>query len=171
MRNLLTILLLVFPLSVLAMDKNCLLSKYEGYAKAQINWQKDLTELIKLNHTELEEVADLYLNDQLLLIQKNMMAVTILLNLSPEKLESTKPVNQWLKLEKSDDHELAKKSVSYNQILQKNKASKNRAPHTDGDKLRKIMRTEIVSSKGFTVLYSKFTDKVNAINNIVCPGI
>lgn len=171
MRNLLTVLLLVFPLSALAIDEKCLLSKYEKYAAAQINWQKDLTELITLNNTALKEVANLYLNDQLLLIQKSVMAVTMLLDLSPEKLESAKAVNQWLKLEESDDNELAKQSAAYNQVLEKYKANKNRAPHKNGDKLREIMRTEIVPSKDFKVLYSNFSDKVRVINNTVCSAI
>jgi len=171
MRNLLTVLLLVFPLSVLAMDEKCLLSKYEKYAAAQTNWQKDLTELITLNNTELKEVADLYLNDQLLLIQKSVMAVTMLLALSPEKVESAKPINRWLRLEESDDNELAKHSAAYHQLLKKYKANKNREPHKNGDKLRAIMRTEIVPSKDFKVLYAKFSDKVRAINNTVCSAI
>ena len=171
MRNLLTIVLLVFPLSVLAMDESCLLSKYERYAAAQKSWQKDLTELIILNNTELKEVADLYLNDQLLLIQKSVMAVAMLLDLSPEKLKSDQKVNRWLQLEGSDDNELAKQSVAYNQVLEKSKANKNRKPHKNGDKLREIVRTKIVPSKDFKVLYSNFSDKVRAINNTVCSAI
>lgn len=171
MRNLLIVLLLVFPLSVLAIDEKCLLSKYEKYIDAKVKWQKDLTYLITLHNTELKEVANLYLNDQLLLIQKSKMAVTILLNLSPDKLESSKPVSRWLKLDESVENEIANKSAEYNQILEKYNASKSRDPHKNGDKLREIMRSEIVPSKGFKVLYSNFSDKVRVINSTVCSAI
>jgi hypothetical protein len=164
-------LLLVFPLSVLAIDKKCLLSKYEEYASVQETWQKDVTELITLNNTELKEVADLYLNDQLLLIRKGVMAVTMLLDLSPEKLNSGQTVNRWLQLEASDDNELAKQSAAYNQLLEDYSANQNREPHKNGDKLREIMRTQIVPSKDFKLLYSNFSDKVRAINNTVCSAI
>lgn len=168
MRNLITILCLVFPLSVLAMEENCLLSKYKRYAAVQKIWQKDLTKLIILNNTELKEVADLYLNDQLLLIQKSEMAVSMLLDLSTKKLKLDKTVNRWLQLEGFDDHELAKQSAAYKQIIEKIKANKKRKPHKNGAKLREIMRTKIVPSNDFKVLYSNYSDKVRAINNTKC---
>lgn len=171
MRYLITVLLLIFSLSVLATDKNCLLLKYEKYTVEQELWQKKLMGIVTTNNPELKEVASLYLNDQLLLIKKRSIAVTLLLDKSPEKLKSDQTVNRWLQLEASDDIELAKQSPVYSQLLEDYRVNQNREPHKNGDKLREIMRTEIVPSKDFKMLYSNFSDKVLAINNTVCSVI
>lgn len=168
MYHLSSILLLIFPLSVLAIDKGCLLSKYEKYAEAQKKWQKGLTELTIDNAPELKEVANLYLGDQLLLIQKRFIAVTLLLDDSPEKLKTDQKVKFWLQLEASDENKLVEDNNAYNQIFTKNKINASRKPHKHNNKLRELIRTQIVPSKDFKALYSNFTAQIKAINNIMC---
>lgn len=170
MRFLITVLLLIFPLSVLATDNSCLLSKYEKYAVEQEIWQKNLTGLITTNNPELKEVAELYLHDQLVLIKKRLLAVTLLLDTSPEKLKTDLKVSRWVQLNIADENELAKNNKAYNQMFKKSKANKNRKAHKYGDKLRGVMRTQIASSKDFKVLYSSFSEKIKGINKIVCSA-
>ena len=167
----LSVLLLIFPLSVLAIDESCLLSKYEKYVLVQQNWQKDLTELATSNNPELKEVADLYLNNQLILIEKSLIAVTLLLDQSPEKLKTDQKVNRWVQLDTFEENELAKKNIAYDRISKASKVNRNREPHIYGDNLRDVMRTQVMPSKSYKLLYSSFSGQIDVINSIKCSAI
>ena len=128
MRTLFLSLLLTFSTSPLADDQSCLLLKYQRYAEAQTSWQTSLTKLIKNTDPKLSDVAELYLNDQLILIQKNLIAVTLLLAESSDKLKIDKKVSRWLSLDNSDNITLASQNNEFKYILNKHKANKNRKP-------------------------------------------
>ncbi|WP_133470078.1 hypothetical protein [Paraglaciecola marina] len=154
--------------SAVAFDKACLLTKYENYVAAQDNWQKGLTDMIVTNHADLRDVAELYLNDQLVLTQKRLMAVTSLLNETPEKLQTHLKVASWLQLDAADETELASNNPLYDELLQQHLVNRHREPHVDGNRLRDVMRTQVTLSNEFKHLYVGFLEQVNDINNIVC---
>ena len=160
-----------FTFSFSALGDDCLLSKYREYAFSQKDWQNNLTNLIIKNHSEIKGIANLYRNDQILLIDKNLLAVTLLLEKSPNTLNTTEAVNRWLELDRTKENNLAKQSSTYSKLLNNKNAIKNRNPHPDGDKLRGVMRNNIMASQEYNKLLSNFRSKVKEVNNINCTAI
>lgn len=154
-----------------AFGNDCLLSKYQEYAISQKDWQNNLTNLIIRNNSEIKDIANLYRDDQILLIDKNLLGVTLLLDKSPNMLNESKAVSRWLDLDNTKEDKLAKQSSTYRKLLNKKNAIKIRNPHPDGDKLRRVMRNNIITSQEYNNLLSDFRSKVKEINNIKCTAI
>lgn len=169
MKNLYLVLLcsLVFSTSI-AEPSNCFLEKYHAYSDSKKQWQQDITNLIERNHVELAEVARLYRNDQLVFIEQNLLAVELLLATKPEKINTQKPLNLWLALDADDEGFLASRNEKFRALLTVKNKNKKRAPHPDGDKLRSVMRTEIMQSIEFQNLLSEFNKKTKEIDNRIC---
>lgn len=150
---------------------NCLFSKYQSYAKAQEKWQHGSTALVKELKPQFAEVSELYMLDQLVLIEQRLIAVELLLANVPEKLETELKLNQWLDLSEEDHQMLAQHSKRYSLLLSKTKDAKIREPHPDGGALRIAMRNEIMMSSKFQVLLSSFNEEVKSIEKKVCDKV
>jgi len=166
MRFILTLLFLFCSNS--AFGNTCLLSKYKKYTSAQSEWQNDLSSLLVKKEPKLETVINLYRDDQLAYIFRKLLAVQLLLETSPEKVRASKKVNQWLQMNKSEHEILANKNPAYNKLHNNVLSNRLRETHPDGDKVRELMRVEIMQTEDFKKLLSEFTNKVDKINDIEC---
>ena len=149
---------------------NCMLEKYKIYTKAKEQWQIESTEIIKRHSPSLSEVAELYMRDQLVLIEKNYIAVKFLLSSEPSMVSSKKKLNQWLSLSRDEEQALAKKSEQFGGLHNIEHASQKRAPHPGGDKLRLIMRAKIMTLPEFQRLLTNFNSKIKEANNRKCDA-
>lgn len=147
---------------------DCLLSKYREYANAQKRWQIESTDLIKQYYPGLSEIADIYMQDQVLHIEKNLLAVVILLKTNQDKLNSDANLNQWLNLTKEDEQKLARESTKYNELLIISSDAMKRPPHADVDNLRSAMREEIMKLPEYQQLLSAFSKHINKLDARVC---
>ena len=167
-------LFLILPISLfasvsIAAEVNgCHLAKYAEYGKTQQQWQQDSTNLIQRHKPELGEVANIYMHDQLVLIEKNVLAVELLLSSTPEKLKTHEKMNRWLGLDREDEKALARQSKRFDELLIRASAARERAPHPDGDKLRSSMRTEIMLMPEFQDLLANFNKKVQEVGSTTC---
>tara|TARA_B100000809_G_scaffold259946_1_gene305941 strand:+ start:1243 stop:1752 length:510 start_codon:yes stop_codon:yes gene_type:complete len=154
-----------------AFGNTCLLAKYEQYVSAKIKWQNDLTTLITSKDPKVQDVANLSRDDQLAYIFKNSLAVKLLLKDSPRKVKVNEKVNMWLQLDNYDQENLANKNTTYKQLYNNVLANKHREKHPDGDRIRKLMKTQIMPTNEFKTLLSNFKSSVSKINSIVCAAI
>jgi len=166
----------IFPLLILfcsnaSFGNTCLLEKYEQYSSASIKWQNDLTILITSKAPNMQDVANLYRDDQLAYIVKDSLAVKLLLKDSPSKVNTNEKVNMWLQLDNYVQENLANKYATYNKLYSNVLANKHREKHPDGDRIRKIMKTQIIPTNEFKMLLANFMNSIDKINSIVCPAI
>lgn len=147
---------------------NCLLEKYKNYTQAQEEWQRNITALIVKHDPSFEGVATLYMQDQLVKIEKNLRAVEILLLSNSGKIDGQRKLNQWLDLKAQDEQAFAKKDGKYAELLLRANKSKQRAPHPDGDRLRAAMRTKIAPLPQFRNLFSTFTGEIKGLESRPC---
>ena len=149
---------------------DCLLQKYLEYSKSKEEWQIKSTEIIKSHSPALSDVVDIYMRDQLTLIEINYIADKLLLSSNPALVKINGKLNNWLQLGHNDGQVLSAKSKKYDELLSQAKQNRKRESHPDGSELRNVMRSEIVNLPEFKRLLSEFTEKVNKLNNRVCSA-
>jgi len=95
---------LLVPMTTTAADSSaeCLTNKYNQYAKAQEAWQRDFTKLIVEIAPRYEEVANIYMTDQLRAIERAKLAVAFFAREEPGKLRTQMSLNNWLNLDEAD---------------------------------------------------------------------
>ncbi|TYK64145.1 hypothetical protein [Colwellia echini] len=166
----------IFPLLILfcsnaSFGNTCLLEKYELFSSAQIKWQNDLTTLITSKTPKMQDVANLYRDEQLAYIAKDSLALKLLLKDSPSKVNTNEKVNMWFQLDNYVQENQANKYTTYNKLYSNVLANKHREDHPDGDRLRELMKTQIMPTNEFKILLANFMNSVDKINSIVCPAI
>jgi hypothetical protein len=153
--------LLVCALLTLAMtvaaglSPECLTNKYSRYAEAQETWQRDVTKLVVEVAPRYEEVAQIYLTDQLRAIEQAKLAVEFLARQEPDKLRTQMSLNNWLSLEGTDRQQIAASDERYAELLEPRAAARKRPPHPDGDGFREVMRSEVMTSDTYKRHYRK----------------
>jgi len=147
---------------------NCLVEKYSLYTKAKEKWQIESTDLIVRHSPHLKDVAELYKNEQLIRIKKNQLAVDILIGSNSEFIDVNKNLRKWLSLSSEAELSLANKSLRYKELLKSVKSSGTRAPHPDGDKLRRVVRSKIMGLPKFQLLLKNFNIEVEKVNHLQC---
>lgn len=157
---------IAYTTQVLAND--CLYQKFETYANLQVEWQKDFTELIVSKFPELSDVAERNKKQQLALIRQRFVAFSIYLKTSPEKIQRQKAINQWVDLSPEVKEDLSLKYPEFKNALEKVNSFKAMPSHKDGEKLREILRTEIVPSHEFTGRLETFNSNVETLNDGSC---
>ena len=147
---------------------DCVTRKYASYAEAQIKFQKKLTELIITVAPEYSEVANLYLKDQLDVIERQMIAVKHLSRKRPDQLRVSRPLRSWLDLTQEDEAGIALANSRYKELLQLSSEAKKRPPHPDGDALRSLVREKVSPSPEYRELFSEFVRAVQALEDEEC---
>ncbi len=162
-------LLITFLASPSAVEwADCVTKKYASYAETQIKFQKELTELIITVAPGYSEVANLYLQDQLNLIERQMIAVKHLARNSPDQLRVSRPLRSWLDLTQEDAARIALENVRYRELLQLSSEAKKRPPHPDGDALRSLVREKVSPSHESKELFSEFFRAVQVLEAQGC---
>jgi len=149
-------------------DAACLSDKYGQYAAVQEQWQHDLTNLVLSAYPEYAEVANLFMTDQLRMIEMSRIELEFLALYEPEKLNCDAPLNQWLALNASSKEEIAKADNQFADLLQLAKQARERPPHPDGDALRKVMREKLINIPQFKALIEEFNASVARVESIAC---
>lgn len=150
------------------LDTACVIDKYSQYAATQEKWQRDQTKLVLSSHPQFIDVAHLYLEDQLIMIELRRITVEYIARYAPEKLNPDASINQWISQGKFSEEEIAKSNKLYSDLLQLAKQVRNRPPHPDGDALRNIMREKVVNMPEYKALAKGFNASVARIEKIVC---
>jgi hypothetical protein len=146
----------------------CLTNKYSRYAKAQETWQRNVTELIVELVPRYEEAAQMYLTDQLRAIEQAKLAVEFLARQEPDKLRTQMSLNNWLSLEGTDRRRIAASDERYAELLELHTAARKRPPHPDGDALREVIRSEVMTSGQYKELLEAYSRSVQAAEDIQC---
>ncbi len=163
--------MLLFVQETCASDSgDCILEKYKEYSIARVQWQLDSTSIIKKHKPSLAEVADIYMHDQLLHIERSLLEVKLLLSTAPDKINTNNRINQWIDIDSQKKKELMEISGRYREILILEQKARNRTSHPDGDELRSIMRTKIMHLPEFHKLISNLNEKVDEIESRVCAA-
>jgi len=147
---------------------DCVTSKYSRYAEAQATWQRGLTRLIVEVAPRYEEVAHLYLANQLQAIEEAKLAVEFLAREEPARLRANLPLNNWLDLTEDDQRRIAESNDRYAELLELRAGSRNRPPHPDGDGLREVMRSKVMTSAPYQELLAAYSRSVDAADAIQC---
>jgi hypothetical protein len=169
MRNLLLAFIFLFPYMAHADINSCLASKYENYSQAKSDYQERLTTLIIAKHPELTSVSQAYRHDQLIRIEKNLIAFKFLQkNPAVASLNTNKKINRWLSITHDEAQEIASKNSRYAQILKMIKATKQQPRHPMGDDLRKVVRSEIMLLPKFLMITSELSRNTKGLNEIQC---
>ena len=167
---LLPVCMLLIPVMTAAagLSPDCLTSKYGKYAQAQETWQRGLTRLIVEVAPRYKEVAHLYLADQLQAIEEAKLAVEFLTREEPARLRTDLSLNNWLDLTEDDQRRIAERNDRYAELLELRAASRNRPPHPDGDGLREVMRSKVMTSAPYQELLAAYTQSFDAAEAIQC---
>ncbi|WP_075172910.1 hypothetical protein [Neptunomonas phycophila] len=152
-----------------ALGNECLHQKYKKYVDLQTQWQHDYSNLMVANHPELKEVTYRYRDTQLALIEQRFIAFTIYVADAPEKIQTEKPLNQWLVLNPSIKNELSLQYPKFKIIDDKVELYNSLGDHKDGDNAREVFRSEIAPSQEFSRLLSRFNSNVSVLNDTSCP--
>lgn len=168
MRILISMILAVLSFSVLSNESSCLLHKYEQYVRLQTDWQNDLSDLILKQYPQYQEVVQLYLDDQLILIEKRKLIVGWLLASRSNVIKTYQSVNRWSHLSDADKKHLADESDEYRRLLVRSITNKNRRPHKDNHALRQLLTKDIFPSRAYQVMYAEFSNATRKVNNRVC---
>jgi hypothetical protein len=161
-------ILLATSTSIAGDDSNCMLRKYRMYSQANVSMENELTQLIVQVAPRYSDVVNLYMNDQLRMVEESLLAVEYLATQEPTKLRKDKPLNYWLNLNEQDRQQIASQSKRYAELLRLREVARNRPPHPDGDGLRNLMRTEIVKRPEYVKLMEEFSRAVNEAESIKC---
>jgi hypothetical protein len=151
-----------------ASSTDCLTSKYHAYAQAQETWQRKLTQLIVQVAPRYQEVAQTFLTDQLQAIERAELAVDVLARENPDRLRTDMSVSNWLDLTEDDRRHLAQSSKRYAELLGLREISRNRPPHPDGDALRELMRSTVMSLPEYKELLAEYSRAVDAADRLQC---
>ncbi len=148
--------------------KDCSLSKYQQYAKTQGQWHQDLTAYIARTQPDYTEVAKLMRDDQLHAIERKRLAVEYFLAHQPEKVQTERPLNQWLDLSSQDHERIAQANARYAALRRFLQGAKQRPPHPLGDELRHLMRHNLMKRQDFTSMFRSFLQKLHDIEALSC---
>lgn len=167
MRSLL-VFLIFFPLLARADLSTCLVKKYESYSKAKSDYQEKLTDLIVSKYPEFESVANTYMNDQLIRIEKNLISFKYIQKNNPSQLNTTEKINRWVRTTNAQEQEIAENNQWYGEILLKIERSRNRPSLENGDNLRKAMREDIMLLPAFSKITEELLHVTNMLNEEQC---
>ena len=160
------ILSFVFSFPVSASD--CLNNKHQAYAQAQKDWQQQLTQLIVKESPANQDEAQLLRDEQLVAINKNALAVQLLLAKQAYRVKIDKPVNRWLDLSAIDRANLAKASQDYQQLVVKQDELNKDKANFDFTELRAAMKDKVMPSASYRTLHRNFRAELKKINQIQC---
>lgn len=146
----------------------CLTNKYNRYAQAQETWQRALTQLVVEVAPRYEEVSQVYLADQLRAVEQAKLTVQFLAYQDPGRLRVHLPLNNWFSLEEADRQRIAAESKRYAQLLELRTVSRNGPPHPDGDGLREVMRSKIMTLSRYKAILEEFSQSVQAAEEFQC---
>jgi hypothetical protein len=151
--------------------QNCLLDKYTDYASAGKSFQIDFTKIIQNNDMSLFDVSERYKNEQIYMIDKRHIAINSLI-LSDYKLLSTDlDLNNWLSLSEEQELYLYKNNQDYREKSDIYNKLKEKPPHKDGEKLRKLIVNKLVKRKDFKNILTNFNKKIKQLNSIKCNHV
>ena len=168
MRNSILVFILLFPHMAGADINSCLATKYKSYSEVKSDYQKNLTKLIISKHPEFSSIANTYMSDQLIRIEKNLIAFTYLQKNSPHLLTTNKKINQWVGITNDEQKKIAANDHRYAEILKEIEVSKHRPPNSMGDDLRKVMRSEIIQLPEFSNITSELSSTTKRLNESPC---
>lgn len=157
---------LTFSLPVSAND--CLINKYQAYTQAQKKWQQQLTQLIVKQSPANQDEAYLLRDEQLVAINKNALAVQLLLVKQADRVKVDKPVNRWLDLTHSERASLAKANQDYQKLTLRQAELNKAKAGFDFTKLRAALKDKVMSSTSYRTLYGNFRAEVDKVNQIQC---
>lgn len=162
---------LLVPMTTTAADSSaeCLTNKYNQYAKAQEAWQRDFTKLIVEIAPRYEEVANIYMTDQLRAIERAKLAVAFFAREEPGKLRTQMSLNNWLNLDEADHRRIASGDERYGKLLELDAAARKRPRHPDGDGLRKVLWSDVMNSEKYQERLKALLQSVQAAEEIQCP--
>lgn len=160
--------LLGFMPAAAGASPECLINKYEQFAKAQETWQRELARLIVEVAPGYDDVAQVYLRDQLRRIEQAKIAVAVLAYQEPDKLRTQMSLNNWLNLTEADRQRIATTNERYAELIRLGKESRDRPPHPDGDGLREVMRSNIMASSKYQTLQEAFLRSAKAAEEHQC---
>lgn len=167
MRSLILTTLLFSHITNAGMD-SCLTTKYEDYSQAKNNYQVTLTKFIVSKYPKFESIAQMYMNDQLIRIEKNLISFKYLRKNAPDALQIGEKINRWVSITPDQENEIASTDHRYAAILEAMNASKQRPQNKLGDDLRKVMRNEIMPSPEFVKITSEFSSIMKELNETPC---
>ncbi len=168
MHKSISIFILMFSHIANADMNACLSEKYEDYTQARKAYQIELANYIIAKYPEYEPTSKMYMNDQLLRIDKRLLSFRYLLKNDPETLLTDKTISQWVSTTEDQEASISSVDARYSQILDEISESKNRPSDPLGDDLRNIMRSEIMQSSEFLKIMTIFSNKAKEINEIQC---
>lgn len=163
-----TLILSTISFTSLAANNECLIDKYEQYSIEQTHFQKTMAKSILKEKPEFKEITELLLNDQLIAINKNKLALKISLENYPDKVFSDNEMHTWMRIDKEFEDKLASIDSDYKALSDKFNIIKDRPAHKDTYSLQKEMRKLFKESDEFKNVLIDFAAKVKAINNITC---
>ncbi len=165
----LLIALVIFTSTATAGDvEQCNIEKYSAYSKAKETFQKNMTDLAINAVPEAKSTAVIYLKNQIMLINRQKLAVELLLTHNPAKVEVSERLRRWLIPHPQDDETLSKLSPEYAALVDRIAKSRQIKDLPNADKLREAMRTKVAPSPQFRKLYEAFNKKVRNLNRIHC---
>lgn len=164
-----TILFFMIPFHLFAQEyDNCILIKHTEYSNIKIQWQKDFTKLISEHDHSLKGVAEHYMRVQLLHIEQSALSVRVLLETEPDKLRLHMTLNNWLSLDLSKIKELARHNQRLSEVHSMIMSTRDQSSREDGDRLRNVIRNEIINTPKYEELISNFKSKIDEIESKVC---
>ena len=164
----LSLFFLTLPLVCNAEDLSCQAIKFEDYSQVKIAYQIKLTQLIESRHPELGPIARIYMNDQLMLIEKKRIEFRVLKANNPLLLNTNKRLNEWVNPSDDKQREIAASHPLYAELVDKIEVIKQRPIDPDGDKLRQVMRENIMSTEAFLNITRELTQKTETLNKTKC---
>ncbi len=163
------IALVVFSTTATASDvTQCNIDKFSSYSKAKEAFQRSITDLAINAVPEAKDTAIAYLNDQIMLINRQKLAVELLLTHNPAKVQVSERLRRWLALRPKDDKALSKLSPKYAALMERIAKSREVQNLPNADKLHEAMRTKIAPSPQFRKLYEALNKKNRQLNRIHC---
>ena len=110
----------------------------------------------------------MYRDDQLVRIEKNQLAVNILIASNSKLVDVNKNLRKWLSLSGEAELSLANKNLRYKYLLKSVKSSRTRTPHPDGDELRGIIRSKIMGLPEFQILLKNLNIETEKADQLQC---
>jgi hypothetical protein len=147
----------------------CYADKYLEYSRIKARWQLEITTLIKQHAPDLSEVADLYFQNQEVLIEMQYLAVKSLLATAPERVRVDEELHSWIDLTPETRQILGTTSARFSALVKAANTLAERSPHPEGDQLRALMGSEIRELPDFQKSLEAFNRSVKETEAWNCP--
>ncbi|MBU2955000.1 hypothetical protein [Marinobacter sp. F3R08] len=151
-----------------AAPPDCVIGKYQAYTQTQKTWQGSVTQLVVEMAPEYEDVAKLYLENQLRSVERREIEVAFFAHAEPAKLRTQMPLNNWLSLSEADRQRIASENQRYAQLREQARAARSEPAHPDGNGLRDVMQTEVMQSPAYKKLMQRYLESMKAAEGIEC---